>query len=264
MRLERRRAGDEQRATNLELFFDLVFVFAITQVSHLLLDDLSWRGAERALLALLVVWWAWNYTAWVTNELDPESGAVRLLLLAVMLGSLLLAVAIPDAFGERAVLFAGSYVAIQVGRHTFLTFAAANRGTIERERAGRILIWFAAAGVLWIAGALAGTGARGALDGGAARRLLRADRPLLGARQAPPAPFDVGGRDVALRRAIPALRDHRARRVDRDHGRHHRRSRAEHRSPYDVRARVRRKRRTLVALFRLRRTDRGAAARAGR
>jgi low temperature requirement protein LtrA len=163
MRLERRRAGDEQRATNLELFFDLVFVFAITQVSHLLLDDLSWRGAERALLALLVVWGAWNYTAWVTNELDPESGAVRLLLLAVMLGSLLLAVAIPDAFGERAVLFAGSYVAIQVGRHTFLTFAAANRGTIERERAGRILIWFAAAGVLWIAGALAGTGARAAL-----------------------------------------------------------------------------------------------------
>jgi low temperature requirement protein LtrA len=163
MRLERRRAGDEQRATNLELFFDLVFVFAITQVSHLLLDDLSWRGAERALRALLVVWWAWNYTAWVTNELDPESGAVRLLLLAVMLGSLLLAVAIPDAFGERAVLFAGSYVAIQVGRHTFLTFAAANRGTIERERAGRILIWFAAAGVLWIAGALAGTGARAAL-----------------------------------------------------------------------------------------------------
>ena len=55
IRLERRRAGDEQRATSLELFFDLVFVFAITQVSHLLLDDVSWRGAARALLALLVV-----------------------------------------------------------------------------------------------------------------------------------------------------------------------------------------------------------------
>ena len=112
IRLERRRAGDEQRATSLELFFDLVFVFAITQVSHLLLDDVSWRGAARALLALLVVWWAWNYTAWVTNELAPEAGGVRLLLLAVMLACLVLAVAIPDAFGERALLFAGAYVAI--------------------------------------------------------------------------------------------------------------------------------------------------------
>jgi low temperature requirement protein LtrA len=163
IRLERRRAGDEQRATSLELFFDLVFVFAITQVSHLLLEDLSWRGAGRALLALLVVWWAWNYTAWVTNELDPESGPVRLLLLGVMLACLVLAVAIPDAFGERALLFAGAYVAIQVGRHTFLTFAAASRGTLERERAGRILTWFVVAGVLWIAGALAETEARAVL-----------------------------------------------------------------------------------------------------
>jgi low temperature requirement protein LtrA len=157
MRLERRRGADAQRATSLELFFDLVFVFAITQVSHLLLDDLSWRGAGRALVALLVVWWAWNYTAWVTNELDPDAGAVRLLLLAVMLLCLVLAVAIPGAFGDHALLFAGSYVAIQVGRHTFLTFAAASRGTIERERAGRILIWFVAAGLLWIAGALTDT-----------------------------------------------------------------------------------------------------------
>ena len=157
MRLERRRGADAQRATSLELFFDLVFVFAITQVSHLLLDDLSWRGAGRALVALLVVWWAWNYTAWVTNELDPDAGAVRLLLLAVMLLCLVLAVAIPGAFGDHALLFAGSYVAIQVGRHTFLTFAAASRGTIERERAGRILIWFVAAGLLWIAGALTAT-----------------------------------------------------------------------------------------------------------
>jgi len=162
-RLQRRRAGEEQRATNLELFFDLVFVFAITQVSHILLDDLSWRGAGRALLALLVVWWAWNYTAWVTNELDPESVAVRLLLLALMLASLLMAVAIPSAFGEHALLFAASYVVIQVGRHAFLTFAAADRGTLERERAGRILTWFVASGILWIAGALAEPSARPAL-----------------------------------------------------------------------------------------------------
>ncbi len=154
-RLERRPDGEEQRATSLELFFDLVFVFAITQVSHLLLGDVSFGGAGRAALALLVVWWAWNYTAWLTNELDPEKTAVRLLLLAVTLGSLVLAVSIPGAFGDHALLFAGAYVAIQVGRHGFLTFVAAGPGTVERERAGRILIWFVAAGILWIAGALA-------------------------------------------------------------------------------------------------------------
>src|SRR5215217_2710547 len=151
----RREAGVEQHATTLELFYDLVFVFAITQVSHLLLNDLTWTGAGQAALVLLVVWWSWNYTTWVTNELDPESIVVRLLLIGLMLGSLLMAIAIPDAFGNKALLFTGSYVAIQVGRHLFLTFVAGEPGTNERVRAGRILIWFFAAGVLWIAGALA-------------------------------------------------------------------------------------------------------------
>src|SRR5215208_5774363 len=155
-----RDAEEEQRATSLELFYDLVFVFAITQVSHLLLDHLTWTGAGQALLVLLVVWWAWNYTTWVTNELDPDSIVVRLLLIGLMLASLLMAVAIPEAFGEKALLFAGSYVAIQVGRHLFLTFVAADPGTNERMRAGRILIWFVAAGVLWIAGAVADGSAR--------------------------------------------------------------------------------------------------------
>jgi low temperature requirement protein LtrA len=161
----RRRRTDEvsQRASTLELFYDLVFVFAITQVSHLLLEHLTWAGAGQALIVLLAVWWSWNYTTWTTNELDTETIPVRLLLLALMLLSLLMAVAIPEAFGEHALLFAGSYVAIQVGRHSFLTFAAAEPRTIERERAGRILTWFVAAGVLWIAGALADEPARTAL-----------------------------------------------------------------------------------------------------
>jgi low temperature requirement protein LtrA len=158
-----RGAGEEQRATTLELFYDLVFVFAITQVSHLLLDNLTWEGAGHALLALLVVWWAWNYTTWVTNELDPDSSAVRVLLIALMLATLIMAIAIPDAFGERGLLFAGAYVAIQVGRHAFLTFVAADPGTIERERAGRILAWFAASGALWIAGGFADGSQRTAL-----------------------------------------------------------------------------------------------------
>jgi low temperature requirement protein LtrA len=147
-----RDAGEGQRATTLELFFDLVFVFAVTQVSHLLLENLTFEGAGQALFALLVVWWAWNYTTWVTNELDPDSFVVRLVLIGVMLASLVMAVAIPDAFGERALLFVGAYVTIQVGRHTFLAFAAAGHGTVERARAERILAWFCFSGVFWIAG----------------------------------------------------------------------------------------------------------------
>ena len=150
-----RDPGVEQRTTTLELFYDLVFVFAITQVSHLLLAHLNWEGAGQAALVLLVVWWSWNYTTWVTNELDPESVAVRLLLIGLMLASLLMAIAIPEAFGDHGLMFAASYVAIQVGRHSFLTFAAAAPGTIARRRAGRILIWFVVAGVLWIAGGIA-------------------------------------------------------------------------------------------------------------
>jgi low temperature requirement protein LtrA len=149
-------ARESQGATYLELFFDLVFVFAITQVSHLILDhEVSWEYAGQAGLCLLVVWWAWNYTTWVTNELDPDSVAVRVLLIGLMLASLLMAIAIPEAFGDKALLFAGSYVAIQVGRHAFLTFAASERGSMERERAGRIMTWFVVAGAFWIAGGVA-------------------------------------------------------------------------------------------------------------
>src|SRR5919107_2545848 len=156
-----RRAGEsEQRVTPLELFYDLVFVSAITQVSHHLLEHLTWRGAGQSALLLLVVWWSWNYTTWVTNELDPESPVVRLLMIALMLASLLMAAALPEAFGSEAGLFVGAYLAIQLGRHTFLTFGAAGPGTIERERAGRILAWFVAAGVFWVAGAIADGTAR--------------------------------------------------------------------------------------------------------
>jgi low temperature requirement protein LtrA len=158
-----RNSGEEQRATTLELFFDLVFVFAVTQVSHLLLDNLTFEGAGQALFALLVVWWAWNYTTWVTNELDPDSFVVRLVLIGVMLASMVMAVAIPAAFGERALLFVGAYVTIQVGRHTFLAFGASGPGTLERARAERILAWFVFSAVFWLAGGFAEGDARTAL-----------------------------------------------------------------------------------------------------
>jgi len=146
---------EEAHASKLELFYDLVFVLAVTQVSHLLLDDLTWNGAWRSLLVLLVIWWAWNYTTWVTNMLDPESIVVRLLVLAIMFASLVMAVAIPHAFGSRALMFAGAYVAIQVGRTAFLAFVVAGRGSPERAPAANILTWFVVSGGFWLAGAFA-------------------------------------------------------------------------------------------------------------
>ena len=162
-RLRRRDDAEAQRAATLELFYDLVFVFTITQVSHLLLSNLTWVGAGQAAIVLLAVWWSWNYTTWATNELDPETNPVRLVLIALMLGSLLMAIAVPHAFGERGLLFVAAYLAIQVGRHSFLTFVVAARGSVEREQAGRILAWFLIAGVFWIAGGLAEGGWRAGL-----------------------------------------------------------------------------------------------------
>jgi len=150
----RRNPEEHYGASSLELFFDLVFVFAITQVSHLLLEHLDWRGALEAAMVLLVVWWAWQYTTWATNELDPDRMPVRFTLLIIMMACLLMAVAIPEAFGEKGLLFALAYVFIQVGRQSFLTFSAAPH-TIARARGLHILHWFCFAGVFWIAGALA-------------------------------------------------------------------------------------------------------------
>ena len=134
------RRSDEDRKTQsagaLELFYDLVFVFAITQVSHHLLEHLTWEGAGQSALMLLMVWWSWNYTTWLTNELNADTVAVRLAVILLMLGSLLMAIAIPDAFGDKALLFAGAYVVIQVGRSAFLTFAGAHAG-LARAHAGQ-------------------------------------------------------------------------------------------------------------------------------
>jgi low temperature requirement protein LtrA len=149
----RQRTGEEQAATTLELFFDLVFVFAVTQLSHFLLAHLDVGGVAQTVLLLLVAWWAWIYTTWMTNWFDPDAVAVRLVLFVVMLAGLLLAVAIPEAFGERALLFAGAYVAMQVVRNAFIVWSAGPHGELRLTFA-RILAWSCWVGVLWIAGAL--------------------------------------------------------------------------------------------------------------
>src|ERR671932_215937 len=155
--LLRTRDGGEQRVTPLELFFDLVYVFAITQLSHLLLDHLTLEGALETLFLLLAVWWAWVYTTWVTNWFDPDRLPVRLMLVAVMLASLIMSVSIPDAFGERGLMFALAYVTIQVGRTVFVVIAlnkSLGRSAPLSRNFQRILFWLLASGVFWIIGGL--------------------------------------------------------------------------------------------------------------
>jgi low temperature requirement protein LtrA len=155
-------SGEEQSVSFVELFFDLVYVFAITQLSHYLISHLDGQGAWRTAFLLFVVWWAWIYTTWMANWFDPESLPVRLLLIGGMLASLLMAAALPQAFAGRGAMFAGAYVALQVGRNAVGMFLLGS-GEPLRRTFERLLAWSVASGTLWIAGGLAGTGTRPAL-----------------------------------------------------------------------------------------------------
>jgi low temperature requirement protein LtrA len=106
--------GDEHQVTPLELFFDLVFVFAMTQVTSLLADDPSWGGVLRGMLVLAALWWAWEAYAWLTSTMDVDEGGVRLAMLASTGAMLLVALAVPGAFGDDAVLFGVAYLAVRV------------------------------------------------------------------------------------------------------------------------------------------------------
>lgn len=137
-----------------ELFFDLVFVFAITQVSHLLLHHYSLAGAFETALIFLAIWWVWIYTTWVLNRLDPERIEVRGLLFALMAAGLFLSMSIPQAFGERGLTFALAFIAMQLGRSLFM-FVVSKGNALLRGTYLRIAIWFCASAIFWIAGALA-------------------------------------------------------------------------------------------------------------
>jgi low temperature requirement protein LtrA len=149
--LRPRGDGMTQPTTTVELFFDLVYVFAVTQLSHQILGDLTIAGVAKAGFLLLIVWWAWIYTTWMANWFDPASPAVRIVLTAVMLGSLLMAAALPEAWGDDGLVFAASYVALQVGRNAAAAWLL-NRHRL-RDVFERLVVWSVAAGVLWLAGA---------------------------------------------------------------------------------------------------------------
>ncbi len=153
--LLRRKGPDaHHRVTYLELFFDLVFVFAITQISHFLLHHLTLAGAVQTAFLALAVWWVWVFTSWVTNWLDPDKTPVRLLLLGLMLAGLILSTSLTDAFGEKGLIFAVSYVFMQLGRSVFTLLAVKNHNAGHYRNFQRITSWFAVSAIFWIMGGI--------------------------------------------------------------------------------------------------------------
>src|SRR5258707_3088672 len=143
------------RVTYAELFFDLVFVFAVTQISHPLLGRLTALGLAETPLLFLAVWWVWVYTSWITNWLNPELTPVRILLFSLMLGGLVLSTSIPKAFESRGLWFAVAYAAMQVGRTIFLLISTPPNRTLAHMNAVRILVWLSMSAIFWIAGGIA-------------------------------------------------------------------------------------------------------------
>ena len=145
---------DSDKVGYIELFFDLVFVFAVTQLSHSLIAHPDGTTLVQTLILGAAVWYLWIDTTWVTNWLDPERLPVRTMLLVLMLLGLLMSSAIPEAFGEKALLFAGTFVAIQVGRSAWTTYALHRHWPENGTNFVRITVWQVTSGVFWVAGAL--------------------------------------------------------------------------------------------------------------
>jgi low temperature requirement protein LtrA len=144
---------DPGRATFLELFFDLVFVFALFRLSQELLEHLTWSGALQTLVLLLALMSLWGSTAWVADRFDPNRPAIQALVIGCMFGSLMLAAAAPEAFGARGLAFAVAYVASQVGRT--LVLVVVTRGGKRQRLELRQFLWYGVSALPWLAGAAA-------------------------------------------------------------------------------------------------------------
>ncbi|HUN37119.1 MAG TPA: low temperature requirement protein A [Trebonia sp.] len=155
-----RDRSEGSRVTNIELFFDLVYVFAVTQLSHHLLAEPTWRGAWQSALLWAMVWILWAYTTWVTNWMDPEHLALRVLLMALMLVSLAMSAALPRAFTGTGLLTGGlviglAYAVQQIGRSAFMVVVLRSPAPEPlRQNYQRILAWCVLSGALAIGGAL--------------------------------------------------------------------------------------------------------------
>jgi low temperature requirement protein LtrA len=154
--LRHRDADHEERVGFVELFFDLVFVFAVTQVSHALILHPDPLGFAQAAMLFLAIWWVWVDTAWVTNWLDVRHLQVRVLLFVLMGVALIMTISLPEAFGARALPFALAYVVLQLGRHGFMLLALVRHNRDNFLNFVRITLWSLVEAPFWIAGAFSG------------------------------------------------------------------------------------------------------------
>ena len=152
--LRERDPHQHHRVTFVELFFDLVFVFAITQISHTLLAHFTALGVLQTAILMFAVWWVWVFTSWITNWLDPEQTPVRVMLFGLMIAGLLLSTSIPKAFESRGLAFAIAFVVMQVGRSLFFLAVVPRSETGHRNNFRRISVWLSVSGIFWIAGGL--------------------------------------------------------------------------------------------------------------
>lgn len=171
LNLLRSRSEGRARVGYAELLFDLVFVYAVTQLSHFLLAHLTPLGIAETALLLMAVWWVWIYTAWVTNWLDPERPAVQLMLFVLMGFGLVLAISLPGAFGSGGLAFAAAYAVMQVGRSAFMWWVLRRTSPVNAMNFARISVWLILSSGFWIAG--------GSSQGGVARILFWALALLL-------------------------------------------------------------------------------------
>jgi low temperature requirement protein LtrA len=152
-----------ERVTPLELFFDLVFVLAITQCTALMSHHPTWSGLAQGLLVLGMLWWAWTGYAWLTSVIDPEEGAVRLVIFGAMAALLIVSLCVPEAFGSLALAFALAYGVVRTAhialfmlaspeddalRHSVLALAASTAVAVALLAAASLLDGFAQ-GSLW-------------------------------------------------------------------------------------------------------------------
>ncbi|MFI6226613.1 low temperature requirement protein A [Micromonospora echinospora] len=139
-----------QRAGFVELLFDVVLVFAFNRLADRLAEQLDWHGFYSALVLLMALWWLWYRMAWTANRYDPARPMIQVMVIVTMFGALLMAAALPAAFEDRAVVFAGVFVAVDVLRHLWLVLFG-GKGH-EQLVSARIVFWACLAAVPWIAG----------------------------------------------------------------------------------------------------------------
>lgn len=154
----RRRAvlREDERVTPLELFFDLVFVLALTQCTALIAHSPTWGGMLKGLLALGMLWWSWVGYAWLTSVLDPEEGAVRLAIFAAMAAFLVAAICVPHAFGSEALLFACAYAVVRAAHIVLFMLASREDATLRKSVLGLAGSTAVGAGLLFAAAAASG------------------------------------------------------------------------------------------------------------